>query len=206
MVGETAVKKIISGAAFDDKETLWVEYSKMYWQDILPKARGVFSRMFESGKIELPRLKNQPAPDSSGGIWMINGLQIGSEDLKEVLDVSDYFLTMTLEKRNAFFEFLPDEAVKKLEKEFAQPMLKNILQNVEQMAREMDYTELYRVIRNRLKQFFQSASDFEKLAVFPFVLQLFSPFLRKKMLERKSGPMKAIEIHPNHSVYRQSGK
>jgi len=177
-IPERVVIKIIGGTHFYNIDDLWAAYGQKYWSEHILRARAIFPRLAREGRIFQPRLTGQAPPDSTSGIWMVGVVQLDTPQLIEFLEICGAFLEMTVSRREDFIEHLPTEALQKMVDDLLQVRLEGFFPEFAKVAETLSPHVIYKMIKDRLRQFFQTASEEERASVLPSLIQIMAPFFK----------------------------
>ena len=203
LVPLASVKKIIGGTALSNIEELWIAYHQDAWKDCGDKAREILFTLHKAGKIDQPRLRGEPPPDSRAGIWKIDDLYLNTPELRDLLSISDYFLQMSQGHRNKVLEYLPPDVLEQFLHNSNQAKLRKLFPDLAGMVKTVPADQLYFMVINRLKHFYQNATDMEKLLMHPHVMRILTPFLKHKRALEKQRPAEPAPQAPMLSQIRR---
>ncbi len=186
-IPERVVVKIIGGTHFYNLDDLWTEYSHQHWAEHQLRTRAIFSRLVKEGRLIQPRLQGQPVPDTTAGIWKVGDLQMDTPTLQGLIEISDSFLDLTANRREDIIDALPQTAMQQLVDHLLQAKLHGFFPEFAKVAGSLPAHLIFRMLKDRLKQFFRTASEGDKAEALPAILQLLAPFFNKLQEEPPTG-------------------
>ncbi len=197
----SVVSKIIGGTHYTDLDKLWAEYCTKYWSDITLAARRVFIILTKDKRLEQPRIDGKDPPDSSAGIWRVENNHFQTLQLRELLFMSEYFLEMKSERRAAFFDELSPTVISEILKNIQNPRLKPLFPEMQKLLPSLPPPILSKMVKDRLKQFFQTSTDEEKIEVHSTILTIIGPLLKE--FRRSERPPSPAEQKPRPYQFSQ---
>lgn len=199
-IPEHLVTRIEGGSCFADPADLGREYGQKCWQADAPAALAVLDRLIREGKLVQPRLEGKPAPDTSGGIWRFGTLQMGTEELQDLLAISDAFLHMPAEGREGFIDILPQAALQEMVRHLKQGHLEGFFPEFAKASANQPAHKIFELIKDRLKEFFRSTPEHLRASIYPALMQILGPFFRTFHQEGPR-PAQADGLSPQFSRY-----
>jgi len=179
-----AVRKIIGGTLFDNLDSMWQEYSQKYWSSCTLRARTVFYQLVEKNGIDQPRLRGEEPPDSSAGIWLVGRRQYETAALKELLDISDTFLKMSVPSRDGLLGMLPPDAITALQDAILKGSLKPLMPDLGVRTAGKSREETSELIIGRIREFLAAAPNFHPAEVYPDLLAILQPYIRVRTADK----------------------
>ncbi|MBF0499327.1 MAG: hypothetical protein HQM09_04305 [Candidatus Riflebacteria bacterium] len=177
-VPEGKVIKIIGGTACGNPEEILALYANDYWERYPVLGRQLFFKLVQTGRIDQPRLRNLPPPDTSNGIWKILDSQMHTEELVEILRLEAQFIRKISEDSSSFFSETQEEDLKKV--------IANIPEDIEThflslpIGKIPDQSLVY-TLRQRLEFFFVNHRTDDK-ATYTHLIMAFLPIIRKHFI------------------------
>jgi len=194
-----AVEKIVGETAFESPQTLWDQYSVMYWKDIMPQARKTFFLLVEAGKIEQPSVSDGTARDSAAGIWKLGSLYLDTKEARDLLSISSDFLSLSASERDTILENLTGEELEELVSGELPPEVAGIFPDFAILAKVISSDELYSMVINRLKHLYQSSVEDDAAHSHAHIMRILMPFLKDRMSKRSNPQRLATKLTEQHA-------
>ncbi len=198
-VPEELVVHIEGGTCFEDLQELGRQYAEKYWKDLAGPALVVFNRLLAAGRISQPRLEGKDPPDTSQGIWRFGSLQVGTDELQDLLAISDAFLNMPAQGRDDFIDILPQAGLQELVLHLRQGRLAAFFPGFPEKTANLPAAQIFGLIRARLKEFFREANPQHRAAIYPALMQILGPSFRTYHVQSQQ-PASGVDTRaPQHS-------
>ncbi len=195
-VPSSMVGKIVGGTYCEQLESIWEDYSTGIWATMPLRARKIWTEMVRGGRIDQPRLRNQAPPDTSCGIWLVNGLNMETEDLQSVLSLFEFLSKAPAERREKLFSGLSSD-VQCLFREIPDGLFGEMFPDFAGLPRNVPSGIFLESLKKRLQEIFGDLPSFEGTPMFPQLLKVLAPALKDAIRGSNSGKIQAIQI-PDH--------
>lgn len=198
-VPEELVVRIEGGTCFEDLQELGRQYAEKYWKDLAGPALVVFNRLLAAGRISQPRLEGKEPPDTSKGIWRFGSLHLGTDELQDLLAISDAFLNMPAAGRDDFIDILPQAGLQELVLHLRQGRLAAFFPGYLERTTTLTAVQIFGLIRERLKEFFREGNPQHRATIYPALMQILGPSFRTYHVQSQQPTSGVDSRAPQHS-------